>query len=515
MIKKLLLSIILLFSIVSPFGVAMAQEEATFIIPIGYMPSSLQPSTSSDDYTTMIRPIYEQLYAEKPDGGLDYYLADEVEVSEDRTKYTIHINKDANWSDGTPITVDDVLFSIGYANHSGGGSSSYSKIDDQEVEFNSIDNKTLEIQLPKPYATYLMSLSRLIPMPAHKFENDPANLEDTTYFSSADIVTSGAYTVDSINEDNIIYKVREDYYRGEPQVKTIVLKLIGSGSSRNVALENGEISYMRVTTANELEKYSNDENYNIASVPEGRINYLQINPYSSNNFSEKEREAIFLALNAEEIVQIAYGDERLAKPANSILTPEMTLYNPENEFYEQNIEKAKQLAEETGLTGKTLTYIFNKDRANMEQIATVVQQQLAQIGVNVIVEGLDSPTFFPRFFAKLYDSGQEGSWDLGTNGQDSMRGSSLTSIYSNINNSKDAWGYSPETKQLAIDVNQAETEEEAMELAKELQQAQLKEFWGYPLTYTNYVMVSQKNVTGLDQQTVIPEIIDWLPIEVK
>ena len=42
----------------------------------------------------------------------------------------------------------------------------------------------------------------------------------------------------------------------------------------------------------------------------------------------------------------------------------------------------------------------------------------------------------------------------------------------------------------------------------------LSEYWEYPLTYTNYVMVSQKNVTGLDAVPVVPEFVDYLKIKV-
>ena len=57
--------------------------------------------------------------------------------------------------------------------------------------------------------------------------------------------------------------------------------------------------------------------------------------------------------------------------------------------------------------------------------------------------------------------------------------------------------------------------DEKQDLWNEIQDKALAECWEYPLTYTNYVMVSQKNVTGLDGSSVIPEFIDYLSIEVK
>lgn len=490
------------------------QSDGTFTMAISYMPNSLLPSTASDDYTTMVRPIYEPLFAETKN-GLEYYLADSLEISADGLVYTLKLNQEATWSDGEPVVVDDILFSMEYSGLNYGGKTSYNTVNGQEVTFNKIDDKTLEITLPEVYNIYSMTLARMFPLPSHAFDNDPSKVADSGYFNSTDMVTSGAYVVSEINDDSIVYTARDDYYRGTPSVKKIVLKTIGSGSSRQVAFENGEISYMRITTAEELEKYSSQpENYTVSSISEARLNYLQINPYGPANLTEEQREAIFLALNPQEIIDIAYGSDEIATVANAYLTPDQSYYNADFEGYSQNLERAKELADSTGLTGKTLVYVYNADRANMEAVATVVQQQLAQIGVNLSIEGLDSTTFFSRFFAAMYGNGQETTWDFGSNGWDSERGMHLAQSYSYFNSKYDAWGFSQKVKDLAVAVNTATTQEEAAKLADELQQQAQSEYWEYPLTYTNYIMVSQKNVTGLENTTLVPEFIDWLKIQV-
>ena len=151
------------------------------------------------------------------------------------------------------MTVQDILFSFNYAGRSSGGKSSYNTINGKPVQFNEIDEKTLEITLPEPYASYVTTLSnRVLVMPSHAFDNDPSKVDDSGYFNEIDMATSGAYTVSEINDDSIVYVARDDYYRGDPSVKKIVLRNTGSGSSRQVAFENGEISYMRVTTKEEL-----------------------------------------------------------------------------------------------------------------------------------------------------------------------------------------------------------------------------------------------------------------------
>ena len=122
-----------------------------------------------------------------------------------------------------------------------------------------------------------------------------------------------------------------------------------------------------------------------------------------------------------------------------------------------SLEKAKELAKSSGLEGMTLTSIYNADRPNMEAVAVVLQQQLAQIGVNLQIEGMDSSSFFPRFFAaSSYGfNGQEKTWDLGTNGWDSMKGNTLNQAYSYLNQKDNAWGLTPTCGELAVKVNTA------------------------------------------------------------
>ena len=273
---------------------------------------------------------------------------------------------------------------------------------------------------------------------------------------------------------------------------------------------------MRVTSAEDLKKYKEaSDKYNLYSVSEARLNYIQLNPNGSvmSTLSDDARKAIFMALNKEEIVDFAWGSDELAVPANSLLTPDQSLYNKDCKGYDYNLEEAKKLAESSGLKGKTLTYIYNADRANMEAVATVVQQQLAAIGVNVEIEGCDTSTFFPRFFTKA-DSELAPTWDIGSNGWDSQRGTNCGQSISYFTNRLADCGFSDEVSGLAQQALGTVDADEKQELWNEIQDKALEECWEYPLTYTNYVMVSQKNVSGLSDSTVIPEFIDYLSIQV-
>ena len=498
---------------------APAEEKDTFTVAISYMPDQLSPANGgSDDYTSMTRPLFDRFYMENNDGGIDYYMAESLDISEDGKTYTLKIRDDVKWSDGTPVTTKDIQFAIDFAILKN-GRASVTSINGQPVDIQIVDDQTMTFTLPEPYAYYIVSLSSLVPYPYHVFDGDAQKmLDDVTYYTKPGFVTTGPYVVSEINEDSVVYTARDDYYRGTPSVKKVVMKVIGSGSTKAIAFENGEIDYMRLTTVDELEKYeAQPDKYNIYSFSEARLNYLQVNPYGPANLNDEQREALFYAINGDEVIDGAYGSDKLATNPNSILTPDISLYDPETPDYVYDLEKAKELAKSSGLEGMTLTYIYNADRPNMEAVAVVLQQQLSQIGVTLQIEGMDSSSFFPRFFAaSSYGmNGQEKTWDLGTNGWDSMRGRTLNQAYSYLNQTNNAWGLTPTCGELAYEVNTCTDPAQAKAKASEVVKIALDQHRIYPLTYTNYIIVSQKNVTGLDKHPIVPEFADYLDISVN
>ena len=127
----------------------------------------------------------------------------------------------------------------------------------------------------------------------------------------------------------------------------------------------------------------------------------------------------------------------------------------------------------------------------MEAVATVVQQQLAEIGVKVNIESCDTSTFFPRFFASK-DKEQATTWDLGTNGWDSQRGSNCGQAISYFTNRLCDCGYSDEVSGLLRKPWELQMRKEKQELWNTIQDKALEECWEYPLTYTTLLWFHRK-----------------------
>ncbi|MFN8450102.1 MAG: ABC transporter substrate-binding protein [Anaerolineae bacterium] len=108
------------------------------------------------------------------------------EISDDGLTYTFHIRDDANWSDGTPITSDDMIFSIKAIQ-----SDDIDTALEPQVtlidQVNKIDDKTYEIVLASPDCSALSNLSFIRFLPAHKFAADLSDFETNIENTNPDI----------------------------------------------------------------------------------------------------------------------------------------------------------------------------------------------------------------------------------------------------------------------------------------------------------------------------------------
>ena len=200
--------------------------------------------------------------------------------------------------------------------------------------------------------------------------------------------------------------------------------------------------------------------------------------------------------------------ESAAKQSKRGIIPEVA----EVHTFKEAVEKAKELAKESGLDQVTLKYIYNNQRVGMPEVAIVIQQQLKAAGINVELQAMDSPSFFSMFFQ--WTSGDASTeWDLGTNGWDSLQGDPSTQIVMYATNPQ-VTNCSQETIDM-INAAIAEPNEELREQKfLEFQQLIQDDFTIYPISCPNYVWVTQKGVTGLDTINSMVPFEDWTLIDV-
>jgi peptide/nickel transport system substrate-binding protein len=186
-------------------------------------------------------------------------------------------------------------------------------------------------------------------------------------------------------------------------------RVISDPGAQEVAFKNGEINLFRATDVDTLNSYKDDKNYKVYSMPEGRINYLTLNGQNPTTKDIKAREAIIKALNIPEIVKGAYDSDEIATPATGIYHDQDIYYNKDIKNYQQDLETAKKLIDETGLKNKMLKIVYNNARAGIKESDIMVNKQLAEVGIKSELVAMDPAGFGKALFF-------EPNWDIAFNG---------------------------------------------------------------------------------------------------
>lgn len=460
---------------------------------------------TGDEGMTMLKPVYDPLFVIDK-GEVRYYLAESYEVSEDGLQITVKLRDKLTWHDGEPITADDLVFTFDIKNDPNTSSSGGTKVDGELVTYEKVDDLTVKFTIPKVYAAYLETLGSIRMMPKHIYEGetDMANSQ----LNQTQGVGSGSYMVKEWKKGESLTLVRyEDYYRGKPNLENVIFKIIPNESTQEIAFQNGEISMFPISSSEKLAKYAADDNLNVYSFPRGRVNYMGFNKNSENMKDIKARQAIAAAINLDELVLGAYG-ENIAEPATNFFGPGVTYYDTSAANYEYNLEQAKQLAEEAGLTGKTLKLVYNNSRSNQEETALILQQQLKAIGVNLEATGYDTQGFFEIFFYT-----DLGDWDLGLNGYAANAGpNSLRYMFSSDGFLTKNVFTSDEALALWQDGNATFDEAEQERIYKQLQQQIKDDYCIYPIAFPNWIAATDKGLMGLDSLQMVPVFEDYLKI---
>lgn len=483
-------------------------EEKGLVIPSASCVANLNPLLESyKEGVIMLNPLYDPLYVIDVN-ETRYYLAESYEVSEDGTSVTLKLKDGLKWHDGEPITADDVIFTmdVNADTNNGAGNTNVVILNDQPVKYEKVDDLTVKITLPMASASYPALLGELTLIPEHVYGGNTSIVGAEANMSG---IGSGPYKLREFKQDQyLILEKNEDYYMGAPDIDTVTFRIISDISAQEVALMNGEINLMELSSAPAVAKYSEDPNYTVVMYPEGRVNYLAVNKFCETVQDPKVVEAVFAALDAQEIIDGAYG-EGMAVPANTVLSNMTTFYDESVEGYSQDIEKAKQLVTETGIEGTTMTLYFNSERAYMKESAQVIQQQLKNVGINLEVIPLESTGFFEKVF------GTDGDYEFYLNGYAAV-GDPDTVVAGMYDGT---WGVnlavSDELLGLWQEARSVFTEDERAVIYKEIQEKTKEEMSCYPIAYPNYVFVTTGNVKGTDTIKRTPIFEDYTKLTIE
>ena len=394
---------------------------------IGEGPKTFNPFNSKDNTSSQMAGImYDGLLATNPLNGQPMpKLAKFIQSMPDKTTYIVKLRNGLKWSDGKPITADDVVFTWNDIIFAGMGDTSTRDslvIEGKLPIVEKIDNHTIKFVTPKPYAPFLMMLSTPI-APKHYFL--PAVKKGNEFFDSflstntkpENIVTSGAFKLkEYVPAQRVVFEKNPNYYeinkKGEklPYLDKIIYMIVGDINNQVLKFEGKEIDYIslqgsKVARYKSLEPHSDFKLYNLG--PDSGTMYMSVNLNNRKKdgkfYVDPIKQKWFQDLNFRKAIDSAIDRKNMVlNIANGIGEP---LYTPESlnsiflnknlKPYNKDIKKSKEYLKSSGFylkDGKLYDKNGNRVEFNLytnagnterEAIGVMVKQDLEDLGMKV------------------------------------------------------------------------------------------------------------------------------------
>ena len=393
---------------------------------------SMHPFLAEEDATVkVVSLVYETLLGGDVRTGkpAPTALADSWEIAPDGRTYTFHLNPNAMWHDGTPVTADDVLFSFDALANPDTASAYTGTFTDSTESWRAIDDHTVEVVAKEPLFTFLYeSVAAAYIIPKHIWENvaftDWKNDPGATGTDLSRVIGSGPFKFQEWKQGDSVTLVRNDAYYGKvPYIDTYIYRIWPDQTGVVNALLNGELDVAELE-ASDVAGVEGAPGVAVKHYPTRGFTYYEFNldkAVTTKWQDQRVRQALMYALDRESIVKnILLGYAEVAQGTQPVIS---YAYAPDQveTKYTYDPEKAKALLTEAGWTDADGDGIVDKDGDKLsfellyasgsptnDQIVAYLQDAWKAIGVAAQPKSLEFPALIeatttnPTFELALY-----------------------------------------------------------------------------------------------------------------
>lgn len=376
------------------------------VVSQGSKPKSLDPNMYNEiPALTVTEQIFNTLLRVDENGNIVPELAESYEYVTP-TELVIKLKQGVKFHNGDVLTSKDVVFSINRMLNKPASRIMIDAISKVEA----IDEYTVKLTLSKPSSPLLFGLAH--PLTAILNEKDTLAKNDVI---ATDPMGTGPYKfVEWGSGEKIELVAFDDYFEGRPKIDALTYRAITENSSRLAALETGEIDIAYNMDAIDSGAISQNENLQLISQPTTSTEYITFNttkaPFDNKDF----RKAVNYALNKQSMSDSIFMGK--ARPANSIINPNVFGHSDTVEGYPYNIEKAKEYLAKSGVKDTSFT-LFVNDSTTRLQLAQIIQANLKEIGIDMKIETLEWGAYLQRT-AQGEHQAFLGGWVSGTSDAD-------------------------------------------------------------------------------------------------
>ena len=356
--------------------------------------------------------VFPGAYVIQPDFSYAPSVIDgEAEFTEDPFSVTYTIREDAAWSDGTPISSQDFVFThetimdmeAAWADQIT-SRSGYELISDYEV----VDEKTVTFNFSEPYAAWQLLFSAILPGHVLEGEDFTTVMNDTL-----PEVSGGPYMFDSWDKGTQIRLVRnENYWDGDVMLDELIFRYVPDTTTLTQQMVGGELDVYdpqpQIELIETLDGASDQLTYEVGLGPVWE--HIDFNTLVPGLDKDYVRQAIALGINREQIVDtlVRPVDPEAQVLNNPFWMTNQEFYEPSYGMWDYDPDAAIALLEESGCTrgdgdifeceGDRLAFRISTTGGNERRELTqqLIQADLAAVGIEITIENDEGAAFFER-----------------------------------------------------------------------------------------------------------------------
>lgn len=380
--------------------VASEMAQAAGVLTIGRREdsTSFDPirTTQNEDNWVFSNVLDRLIWVDKTGTKLEPALAESWTISPDGKVYTLKI-RDTVFSDGTPVTASDAAFSLLRLRDDENSlwRDPFMVMDKVEAP----DARTLVITLKAPSVPFLSQLAlpnaSIISEKAMKAMGEEAFAEKP--------VGSGAFSVKEwLRGDRVVLVKNPHYWRADKvSLDGVEWQTIPDDNTRMLKVQAGELDAAINVPFSRIVSLQKDPNLSIHLDPSTREDHLLINHEHGLLSKVEVRQALDYAIDKDAIVKtVTFG---YGQVANSYIPAGAVYHYANNLKRPYNVEKAKKMLADAGASNLKLNYVVNAGDEVDEQIAILLQQQLAKAGVTVTLQKVDPSQSWGMLVSGDYD----------------------------------------------------------------------------------------------------------------
>lgn len=346
-----------------------SQQELPVQIALTQDILSFDPMLTSDIFSeAVLRCIYTSLFDFDEELNLRPKLAKSVTVVDDHT-WNIEIHQNVKFQDGSPLTAEDVVFSIKRAMEGGRTKKLLEMVETVEK----IDDTTFLIRSRELYPDLLSLFAKAETSIVSK------KVVETPGYDFTEPVGAGPFRlVSRVENEKISLERFEDYYMDKAASQYLNFLVVVTEQERTAAFLNGDVDILFSVSAYDCEKLKLSNGVKLLQHPSTKIEYLSLNNQHPPLDNPKVRLAISYAVNRETITGSVYHG--YASPSASLIPKGVTGYLDGLVTYDP--ERAKELLAEAGLEDGFSFNVITIDTIRKNTLE-YIKLDLAKVGITL------------------------------------------------------------------------------------------------------------------------------------